>query len=171
MYTVDSLESAIRELYFSGVDSADYEQASVEAMLDSIDFPSLLQAVRHQAGTAYAYTTQGKTPGAFNYRSGPLFNQRATRLYEDFDQASQTGSIVAGRTYELWLLENMGLLAVACVSVGCDEGMYATQYREISGDCGDPWDSGLCLNLEELTSNLLDMCKSCGEGKMPVYEL
>ena len=171
MYTVDSLESAIRELYFSGVDSADYEQASVEAMLDSIDFCTLLQAVRHHAQTVHTYTVHGKVQGSFNYRGGELFCQRATKLYEDFDQANQNGAVVAGRTYELWLLENMGLLAVACVSVGCDDGTYATQYREVSGECGDPWESGLCLNLEELTSNLLDMCKSYGGSNMPIYEL
>lgn len=171
MYTVDSLENAIRDLYISGVDSADYERTAVEAMLDGIDFYDLLQAVRHQAKTVYAYTSQGKIAGAFNYRGGELFCQRATRLYEDFDQASQTGSVMAGRTYELWLLEDMSLVAVACVSIGYDEGKYVTQYREISGGCGDPWNSGLCLSLEELTSDLIDMCKPCGDGNMPVYEL
>ena len=171
MYTIDSLESAIRELYFSGVPNAEYESAAVEAMLDSIDFHDLLQAVRHNAKTVYTYTVHGKAPGSFNYRSGELFCQRATRLYEDFDQANQNGAVMAGRTYELWLLENMGLMAVACVSVGCGDGNYTTQYREISGECGDPWESGLCLDLEELTGNLLDMCKSCGEGNMPIYEL
>lgn len=171
MYTVDSLENAVRDLYCSGIANADYESTAVEAMLDSIDFYDLLQAVRHQAKTVYAYTSQGKAAGAFTYRGGELFCQRATRLYEDFDQASQTGGIMAGRTYELWLLEDMSLVAVACVSIGYDEGKYVTQYREISGGCGEPWNSGLCLNLEDLTHDLIDMCRPCDEGSMPIYEL
>ena len=171
MYTIDSLENAIRNLYYSGTTSADYESDSVEAMLDSIDFYALLQAVRNDTETVHAYTTQGVAPKSFNYRSGELFHQRATRLYEDFDQANQTGEVMVDRCYELWLLEDMSLVAVACVSVTVDEGTYITEYREISGERGDPWDSGLCLDLEDLTENLLDLCKPYGECDTPIYEL
>ena len=171
MYTVDSLKSAVQNLYYSGIASAGYESASVEAMLDSIDFYALLQAVRHLAGTVHIYTTQGSGPKSFNYRGGELFGQRATQLYEDFDQANQSSAVLADRCYELWLLEDMSLVAVANVSVTVDDGAFITQYREISGEDGDPWDSGLCLDLEELTDNLLDMCKPYSECNMPIYEL
>ena len=113
MYTVDSLENAIRDLYCSGISSAGYERASVESMLDSLDFCTLLQAVRHSAETVHTYTTQGRAPKSFNYRSGELFPQRATLLYEDFDQGNQSGEILVERHYELWLLEDMSLAAVA----------------------------------------------------------
>jgi len=171
LYTIDSLENAVRNLYYSGITGADYEDEAVEAMLDSIDFYALLQAIRHHAETVYTYTTQGHAPKSFNYRSGELFGQRATRLYEDFDQANQCGEVQTDRCYELWLLEDMSLAAVACVSVTYDEDVYITQYREISGKSGEPWDSGLCLNLEELTGNLLDLCKPYSECNMSVYEL
>ncbi len=171
MYSLDSFESAIREMYMQGVESDGYAVDSVEDMLDSIDFHALLQAVRHNAQTVYAYTTHSKAPKSFNYRSRELFGQRATRLYEDVDMTNQSGAIVADRTYELWLLEDMSLVAVACVSVASEREMYITQYREISGERGDPWDSGLCLNLEDLTENLLDLCKPYNECEMPVYEL
>lgn len=171
MYTVDSLKNAIQNLYYSGISRADYESASVEAMLDGIDFETLLQAVRHNAGTVHAYTTQGRAPKSFNYRGGELFSQRATLLYEDFDQANQGGAILADRTYELWLLEDMRLVAVARVTVDYGEGAYVTEYREISGECGDPWDSGLCLDLEELTDLLTGMCSPYNECDTPIYEL
>ena len=171
MYTLDSLETAIRNFYCSGIAGADYSEEAVDAMLESIDFYSLLQAVRHNAETVHAYTTQGSAPMSFNYRSGELFGQRATRLYEDPDQANQTGEVQADRCYELWLLEDMSLVAVACVTVAVDEDVFVTQYREISGEHGWPWDSGLCLDLEELTENLLEMCQPYGECDMPIYEL
>ena len=171
MSTVDSLETAIRSLYHSGIDSAGYESASVEAMLDSLDFRTLLQAVRHNAQTVHAYTTQGRTPKSFNYRGGELFDQRATRLYQDFDQAHQGGDILVERRYELWLLEDMHLVAVARVTVAFNSGAYATEYREISGEYGAPWDSSLRLDLEELTEDLLDMCGPYNECDTPVYEL
>ena len=153
MYTVDSLENAIRDLYCSGISSAGYERASVESMLDSLDFCTLLQAVRHSAETVHTYTTQGRAPKSFNYRSGELFPQRATLLYE------------------LWLLEDMSLAAVAHVTTRFCKGQYVTEYREISGEFGDPWNSGLRLDLEGLTSDLLDMCIPYNECDTPVYEL
>ena len=116
MYKIDSLENAVRELYYSGIAGADYEDAAVEAMLDSIDFYALLQAVRHKAKTVHTYTTQDNAHKHFNYRSGELFGQRATRLYEDVDQTCYNGDVLTGRTYELWLLEDMSLVSVACVS-------------------------------------------------------
>jgi len=170
LYTISSLENSVRSLYLSGITTAGYSAASVKSMLDSIDFHALLQAVRHHAETVHAYTTHGAAPKSFNYRSRELFGQRATRLYEDMDQAS-SDIILADRTYELWLLEDMSLVAVACVSVTYDDGVYITQFREVSGECGDPWASGLCLDLEELTDNLLDLCKPYNEYNMPIYEL
>ena len=49
----------------------------------------------------------------------------------------------------------MRLAAVARVTVAAGRDKYVTEYREISGECGDPWDSGLCLDLEELTGLLI----------------
>ena len=114
MYKIDSLENAVRELYYSGIAGADYE---------------------------------------------------------DVDQTCYNGDVLTGRTYELWLLEDMSLVSVACVSLACDSENFITQYREVSGERGWPWDSGLCLSLEDLTENLLEMCLPCGECNMPVYEL
>ena len=45
--------------------------------------------------------------------------------------------MLTDRTYELWLLEDMDLVAVACVSLDCGDGEYVTEYREIKE--GDPW--------------------------------
>ena len=137
MYTVDSLKNAIHDLYYSGITRGGYESASVEDMLDSIDYTTLLQAVRHNAETVHIYTTEGRAPKSFNYRSGELFAHRATRLYEAFDQSNQSDEILADRSYER----------------------------------GDPWDSGLCLDLEELTGLLIGLCRPYCECDTPVYEL
>ena len=52
MYSLDSLEYAIRELYRSGIgDNSGLSADEVEELLDGIDFHALLQAVRHHAET------------------------------------------------------------------------------------------------------------------------
>lgn len=114
MYSVDSLEYAVRHLFQGGIGEHGYSETEVETLLHGIDFEALLQAVRHNAQTVHAYTTEGKAPMSFNYRGRDLFGQRATRLYEDNDQ-NCASIVLTDRTYELWLLEDMDLVAVACV--------------------------------------------------------
>ncbi len=168
MYSVSSLEYAVERLFLDGIGENGYTDGEIEKLLAHMNYVSLLQAVRHKAKTVYAYTTCGKAPRAFNYRGAELFGQRATLLYEDFDQCTAAG-VLTSRTYELWLLEDMTLTVVACVSVNSENGEYVTEYREIKE--GDPWDTGICLDLEELAERLTELCSLSFEREIPVYEL
>ena len=168
MYSVDSLEYAIRGLYRSGIgENSGLSADEVEELLDGIDFHALLQAVRHHAETVFAFATQGNQPKSFNYRGAELFGQRATLLYDDFDQ-STAEAVLTTRSVELWLVEDMTVTAVASVSVVCEGGAYVAEYRE---NLGDPWASGMCLDLEELTDRLDKLCWPVHENEIPVYEL
>ena len=168
MYSVDSLQDAIERLFYDGVGEHDYTEAEVKLLLECIDYEALLQAVRHNAQTVHTYTTQGKAPKSFNYRGGDLFGQRATLLYDEAAQ-SHTASVIASRIYELWLLEDMTLTVVACVGVDYGNGEYVTKYREIKH--GDPWESGMYLDLDELSTVLFTMWRRQSEGNIPIYEL
>ena len=168
MYNVNLLAISLELFYRAAIAEGDYTEESVEAMLNEIDDYSLLQAVRHNARTVYAYTTQGQRNNSFNYRGRDLFGQRATLLYEDFDQ-NTAEAVLTDRTYELWLLEDMTLAAVSRVTVDYDNGEYRTEYREICGK--QPWESSMYIDLEELTKNLVAMCDTVCLGEIPVYEL
>ena len=135
MYSVESVESAIRELYFNGVANEEYSRGEVERLLYGIDYEALAQAVRHNAVTVYSYATQSKHSKSLNYRGTELFNQRAARLYTDFDQ-TVVEAVAVTRTVELWLLEDMTLIAVSCLSVDYGGEAYQTRYREAKAD---PW--------------------------------
>ena len=75
MYSMDSLEYAIRELYRSGIgENSGLSADEVEELLDGIDFHALLQAVRHHAETVFAFATQGNQPKSFNYRGAELLS-------------------------------------------------------------------------------------------------
>ena len=167
MYSVESVESAVRELYFTGVANEEYSRGEVERLLYGIDFISLTQAVRHKAETVYAYIAQSERPKSLNYRGGELFEKRATRLYTDFDQRV-TEAVTASRTVELWLLEDMTFSAVARVSVEVRGGAYCTENGEQKAD---PWESGMDLDLELLTDELIALCAEYAEGDQPCYEL
>ena len=81
-------------------------------LMESLDIYSLLQVVRHNATTVYSYITQGRQERSFNYRGEDLFRQKATLLYEETDQVTME-IVVATRTLELWLLEDMSLAVVS----------------------------------------------------------
>ena len=165
MYNTQCLQFTIETLFRGGIGEHGYTDSEIRELLDELDYGSLLQGVRHNAQTVHAYAMQGRQCKAFNYRGGDLFGQRATLLYEDYEQ-SWSGIVTTDRSYELWLLEDMSLVTVACVSLDCGDGEYVTEYREIKDH-----DSCLWLNLEDLTAKLEEMCGPYFEGELPAYEL
>lgn len=168
MYSVECLERAVSQLFRDGVGDRGYTSEEVETMLHGLDFDALLQVVRHHATTAYAYTTQGEASTCFNYRGKELFDQRGTMLYQYTEQTCD-GVAVVTHSYELWVLEDMDIVAVACVSINYEDGTYIAEYREVKD--GDPWDSELYLDLEMLADELNDLCADFYEDNIPVYEL
>ena len=170
MYSVESLEYAIRDLYHfgTGEDGCMPEAAAeVKEMLEDLDFEALLQTVRHKAQHLFVYTLFGKSAQSYGYRSAELFDQRATRLFRSVMEVSE-GAVSVARSLELWVLEDMTLKSVACVSTVYGKGTYASEYREVKGEA---WDCGLWIDLDDLTAKLYEMCDPYFDGKIPTYEL
>ena len=113
MYSQEGLRYAITGLFCSRMGEDGYTMQEAEEHLDKLDFSALLQAARNNARTVYAYTTQGTQEKSFNYRGPELFGQKATLLYEEDDQSTMEIAVTT-RTLELWLLEDMSLVCVAC---------------------------------------------------------
>ena len=168
MYNTQCLQFTIETLFRGGIGEHGYTDSEIRELLDELDYGSLLQGVRHNAQTVHAYAMQGRQCKAFNYRGGDLFGQRATLLYEDYEQ-SLSGIVTTDRSYELWLLEDMSLVTVACVSLDCGDGEYVTEYREIKE--GGPWHTEIHLDLDELAERLDGLCGGSAECNIPVYEL
>ncbi|MCI9582015.1 MAG: hypothetical protein HFF34_11730 [Oscillospiraceae bacterium] len=168
MYNTQCLQFTIETLFRGGIGEHGYTDSEIRELLDELDYGSLLQGVRHNAQTVHAYAMQGRQCKAFNYRGGDLFGQRATLLYEDYEQ-SWSGIVTTDRSYELWLLEDMSLVTVACVSLDCGDGEYVTEYREIKE--GGPWHTEIHLDLDELAERLDGLCGGSAECNIPVYEL
>ena len=168
MYNTQCLQFTIETLFRGGIGEHGYTDSEIRELLDELDYGSLLQGVRHNAQTVHAYAMQGRQCKAFNYRGGDLFGQRATLLYEDYEQ-SWSGIVTTDRSYELWLLEDMSLVTVACVSLDCGDGEYVTEYREIKE--GGPWHTEIHLDLNELAERLDGLCGGSAECNIPVYEL
>lgn len=132
----------------------DYTDECMEDMLDNIDFEVLLQAVAHSAKTVYAYEACGVQDCSFNYRSAPLFPQKAVRLYEDIVKFV-TEAVICARTMEVWLLEDLTLAIVSNYSV-LSGGEFTTEYRTVKA-----WEFQkglLCIEPDTLTEKLMELC-------------
>ena len=141
MDAYEALKETFDDLFQQAVEEGCYTEDEAAELVESLDIYSLLQE--------------------------DLFRQKATLLYEETDQVTME-IVVATRTLELWLLEDMSLAVVSCVSVNYDHDGYITQYRTIKDT--PVMDSELCLDLGELVEDLNGLCGPVYEQTQPVYE-
>lgn len=167
MNKVIELENALTELFRKGTEVG-YSETEIDEFLEDIDYDTLLQAVWNNAETVYSYRADGEHEFSLDYRGTELFKQRATLLYEDMGEG-YAGVVVAARSMELWLLEDMGFAIVANFSVEVGNGEYITEYRVYKG--GDWTDSDLELDLENLVAELAALCEPYYDHNQPIYEL
>ena len=186
MFSVKKVKDEIQALYRYGMDAAGYSKADVEAMLKTIDFFALTQALCHNSETVYSIFTDGDLPGMFRHRGRELFGERAARIYVDnvfpdaerLEERVTDGNLVfrrgnglfEGYSREIWLPQHGPLVTSACMMKGlfCASGWTLTMHHEAGRY---PWDSEIRLNLGELTNNLNKMCKPVERGEYPLYEL
>ena len=91
---------------------------------------------------------------SFNYRSAPLFPQKAVRLYEDIVKFV-TEAVICARTLEVWLLADLTLAIVTNYSV-LSGGEFTTEYRTVKA-----WEFQkglLCIEPDTLTEKLMELC-------------
>ena len=167
MYNKMDFENTIQELFHSGAELG-YTDEEIESLLDDIDPNLLLQAVRHNAETVYAYHVTTQCEAGINYCGEELFDQRAPLLYEDVDEAASELALVI-RSKELWLLESMKIAVVSCVAVIVGDSELITEYRVFKGY--DWLDSGIELDLESLAEGLGEMQFNHFGFDKPHYEL
>ena len=116
MYKVKYLQEELTSLFRTRILEDGNPAEDAMDYLGNIDFHALTQAVQDKARTAYTYITQGMQEKSFNYRGPELFGQKATLLYVEDDQSTMEIAVTT-RTLELWLLEDMSLVCVACVRI------------------------------------------------------
>lgn len=170
MFSIKTLEDNIRALYRFGVHEAGYDEADVEAMLRHIDFPTLAQAVRHNLESVHAFTLDTDIPGVLAHRGKELFGSRAARLLIIPNERIADCEIVS-RFSELWMVDYGQMLTTSTVRFQLDLpclGSMEIAYREQGRY---PWESGVKVNLAELTRNLRQMCLPVYQGRVPIYEM
>lgn len=99
--------------------------------LKDLDFDDLLQALRFNAETVYAYSAEGcDCDTGCTYYGQELFPRRATRIYS-FCVMEEMDVVLLNRVLELWLLDDFSFALVASTETNYEEGAYCTAYRVI----------------------------------------
>ena len=139
--------------------------------LEELDFDDLLQALRFNAETVYAYSAEGcDFDSGCNYYGQELFPRRATRIYS-FCVMEEMDVVLLNRVLELWLLDDFSFALVACMETDYEEGAYCSAYRVIRATDLDEIAQEMQLVFDEIAANLLELADSYGEVSMPTYEL
>lgn len=168
MYSERTITSAIKYIFTLLLPGCNDEE--VEEELEGLDFEAIAQSVRDNARTVYAYEAGGNYERAFAYHGTELFNQRATKLFETVNRY-QADLIITTHSYELWLLEDMTVMAVSNMTVkaDCEDASYLTEYRTVKGELNADADFG--FSPEDFATELLKLCEPQLEGEAPFYEL
>ena len=139
--------------------------------LEDLDFDDLLQALRFNAETVFAYSAEGyDCDTGCTYYGQELFPRRATRIYS-FCVMEEMDVVLLNRILELWLLDDFSFALVACMETDYEEGAYCSAYRVIRATDLDEIAQEMQLVFDEIAANLLELADSYGEVGMPTYEL
>lgn len=166
MFNKHELEIVIRKL-FSDATERGFTEEEAEDMLDEISFNHLVQAIRHNAETVYAFRCDTKCEIGKDYRGMELFDQRATFLYENIHDVLYDAAIIM-RSTELWLLENMSIAVVSCTTVMVGDEEVVAEYRVFKGY---DWESCGIEDLEDFAEDLKTMSIMHYGYSTPFYEL
>lgn len=168
MYSERAIASAIK--YIFTILLPDYSDEEVAEELAGLDYEAIAQAVRDKARTVYAFEAGGDYEHAFVYCGQELFPQRATKLFETVNRC-QADFILTSHSYELWLLEDMTVMAVSNMTVkaACKDASYLAEYRTVKGKLDADCDIGFMP--DDLTTELFELCEPQFEGEAPFYEL
>ena len=166
MKQAEDLKKVLCELFRAREDPEDAQLGfGADALLNSMDFYSLVQTLRHHAQTVYSYRVDGTQRMKFEYR-GPVLLPEATLLWEDQGEMA-FGAADFSLPHELWLLPDMCLAVVSCLRVKIGDGAYTTEYRTYKGE---DW-SDVAVNCPELAQRLGEMIEEVWEHEIPIYEL
>lgn len=167
MNKIDKLIHLFTDFFTKEGPSYGYDQTEIKEMLSEIDFNTLIQAVRHNADTIYTFRTDSQCEFGLQYRGLELLDKRGTLLYEDVhDAVAEAG--LAVRSTELWLLEDMSIAVVSCVSIIVGENELTAEYRVLKGH---DWADCCIENLEDFVEDLQEMCATHYSPTKPFYEL
>ena len=159
MYSADTVKHSLQYLYRGTVFKCGNDGKTVERLLRRLNFSTLAAAFSQRTERVYAYQTWEKENSPLEFRGQDLFGQPAVLLYEDLFYFTVRWTSLCLRTtdraFEIWLKEDGNLVTVSRMGVNYDKGAYKTEFREIRGY---PYVSGLELNLERLTEELLALC-------------
>ena len=153
MSKVDAMIQSIHEFFFEKGEELGMTPEKINCLMGNMNFMEIYQGVCTKSRPVYAFAIDTIIPGEMEYRSKRLFPGDACLLYDVEDWGCSAESVFAvHHAIELWLRDDMSLVAVSNCLVECDEGDYLANYREVK--C-EGWPIGEApIDLEVLATRL-----------------
>lgn len=171
MFNEKEMSQAIDWLFglFEPTDYEGYDEEEI-GYAGGLCMSEVCIALRGAMQNVYQYSVTGGYEKSFDYRGLELFDQRASLIISNVEQAVFDCSKIVYET-ELWLMEDMSFSIVRCVTmfVGSDDTGYRTDYRVFKQKLVSRDD--LFFTPEELLEELESMCVDQWEHEATIYEL
>ena len=153
MSKVDAMIQSIHEFFFEKGEELGMTPEKINCLMGNMNFMQIYQGVCSKSRPVHAFSNETIIPGEMEYRSKRLFPGDACLLYDVEDWGCSAESVfVVHHAIELWLRDDMSLVAVSNCLVECDEGDYLANYREVK--C-EGWPIGeVPIDLEVLATRL-----------------
>ena len=160
------LEYAINALFTFGTS----KQADIQEAKDRLDYAALLQSIKYNAETVYAYTTDGGFLSGCNYCGLELFPQEAT-LIHTYCVMEDAGVVQMGRFLELWLLEDFSFALVSSTETDYEDGKFTSAYRVLRATDLDEIAQEMELDLDVIILKLTELAEAYYALGQITYEL
>lgn len=166
MTVAQVFEKSIRDV-FKGGNTMDLQYFKI---IDELDYPALLQSVRHHAETVFTYRINAVEGAGRDYRSRELFPERATLLYSCLAPFSEA-EIGIVRMLELWMHPDFSFSVVANMEIVIADGAIVSEYRVIKTNDQNELHEEIPIDLTDFAKNLRDLCRDYLKARLPCYEL
>lgn len=134
MNTIESLKAAINDIFQEEGPKFFFTPSEMNRLMHGLDFNKLYSALMDQRQTVYAFCSIGMDGASHQYFSSKLLPLNASLIWRSEPELFGTGDLPCFQFHELWLLEDMSVVATSCFQAAQDPECLASEYREIKGD-------------------------------------
>lgn len=134
MNTIESLKAAINDIFQEEGPKLFFTPNEMNRLMHGLDFSKLFSALMDRRQSVYAFCSIGMDGASHQYFSTKLLPLNASLIWRSEPELFGTGDLPCFQFHELWLMEDMSVVATSCFQAAQEPECLASEFREIKGD-------------------------------------
>lgn len=134
MNKITGLKGAISEIFEQEGPQFFFTENEIGRMIRGLNYTKLFSALTDRSQCLYAFCSLGMDGDSHQFFGSKLVPQNASLIWRSEPELFGTGDLPCFQFHELWLLEDMSVVATSCFQAAQDPECLASEYREIKGD-------------------------------------